>query len=244
MSPVPAIESPRTTSMTAAVDDLAASERSRTRLTAWDVSKMALESVSVFGVVTMSMLCLWVVVPVVVLGWSASAIESGSMRPSIERGDVVLLRPLDRDESLDPGAIIRFRSGGVGDSIIHRVSDVDLDGERYVTQGDANRSVDSDLVPFDEVEGVGALMIPIVGFPMVWIAEGSYWSAALVFVGVLVLLTPVLRPTSPRRGSSSLDSIDRGSVALTAWSFVPNDSRTLTLVPAAEGRAVGSEREV
>lgn len=79
---------------------------------------------------------------------------------------------------------------------------------------------------------------------MVWIAEGSYWSAALVFVGVLVLLTPVLRPTSPRKGSSSLDSIDRGSVALTAWSFVPNDSRTLTLVPAAEGRAVGSEREV
>ncbi|MFW5948181.1 MAG: signal peptidase I [Halolamina sp.] len=90
---------------------------------------------------------------------------SGSMQPTIEAGDVVVVAetPPDRIES---GDVMAFdRTEGDDKRTTHRVIEVvERDGERYFrTKGDANEEPDTHLVPADAVIGTIQFTIPEVG---------------------------------------------------------------------------------
>lgn len=122
------------------------------------------------------------------LGYRSSAVLSGSMSPAISPGDVVVSKPLT-GASIQPGQIIDF---DVGDETrIHRVTEV-VDGG-YRTAGDANSSPDSGIVQPEQIRGVGVMLVPLVGYPQVWVENGR-WDLVAVLVLVLVAVFWMARP--------------------------------------------------
>lgn len=150
-----------------------------------------LRVVSVFGATTVALLLTWIVAPTFVPGWHSTAVESGSMGPSIERGDVVILRPPD-EPPLPEETVVRFESDDGGGSILHRIVSADAELSAYVTRGDANLDHDSALVPFDAVEGVGTFLVPLVGMPVLWFNEGRYLHVLLVLFGAVCIASPAM----------------------------------------------------
>jgi signal peptidase len=194
------------TSLSAEIDALVRPRTVRPRLGAVAAIDAGLRAASVFCASTVGMLGLWILLPVVFLGWSATAIETGSMRPSVTRGDVVLLRDVER-HPIGPGSVVRFRIDGVDGTTVHRVDSVDAQVGTYITRGDANRQADSTAVPFEQVDGVGTLLVPLVGYPMLWLRELSWGPLAALAVGLAVVLGPGLRAQPEHRLSSSVAAL-------------------------------------
>ncbi len=138
---------------------------------------------ALFVVNTLVWLLAWATIPAL-LGWKPLAITSGSMEPAIRSGDVVVAAP-HTGEGLGPGTVIVFQDPtGVG-LVTHRIVDVAPTGE-YITGGDANGPNDSTPVRPGQVVGVGRLLVPLVGNPLVWAWEdrwGQLILAAVVALG-------------------------------------------------------------
>ena len=126
-------------------------------------------------------------------GWPVAVVISGSMRPAVDVGDMIVA---------DPGAVAGVRAGQIvlvrrpgssGDLLTHRVARVLPDGG-VVTRGDANQSDDATPVPRRDVLGVVRLVVPHLG-RLLMIAHGPS-PADLAWTGLL-LASGVL--TAPRR---------------------------------------------
>ena len=123
---------------------------------------------------------LWVLGPVVVLGWEPVAITSGSMEPAIQVGDVVIFSERD-PATIGRGTVVVFEDPS-GNLVTHRVADV-LDDGRFVTRGDNNPVDDSTPLDQTSVRGVGRVLVPFAGYPAVWTSGGTW--LGLAFVAVL-----------------------------------------------------------
>lgn len=143
-----------------------------------------------FGQLSWAVICvqlvmlLWVLAPALVLGWQPVVITGGSMTPGIQVGDVVLARPA---QDAVPGDVVVFEEPTRDQLVTHRVVDITEDG-RLRTQGDANGTPDSRAVPDEDLVGVGALLVPLVGRPAVWLSAGGYGSFAAWLLGIGVAL--------------------------------------------------------
>lgn len=141
-------------------------------------------------------------VPALWPGWTALAITSDSMAPSIRRGDIVIAAPYGSGV-LGPGSVIVFEDPGGGSLLTHRVVEVNGDGS-YLTQGDANGQPDSTPVHPEQVIGVGRFLVPFFGLPMVWAQQGD-WVLVAVWVGVVSFVVFLSRHafTYPNEAKSS-----------------------------------------
>src|SRR5689334_5290690 len=81
-------------------------------------------------------------------GFRAVAIQTGSMRPTIAPGDVVVTR-LEAATRLQPGAIVVFRHPALDRLVTHRVTRVNRTGDwvEVTTKGDANLATETWRVP-------------------------------------------------------------------------------------------------
>jgi len=102
-------------------------------------------------------------------------VASGSMRPTLRIGDLIVVQGLDPEEIVAAQApegdiIVFYRPKGwrdPNDLIVHRAVDMTSsdDGLFFRTKGDANPTQDSWEVPEDYLIGkVASLRIPLVGF--------------------------------------------------------------------------------
>lgn len=163
------------------------------------------------------MLAAWVGVVVLVTGWDPVVITSGSMSPTLRPGDVLVVDEHPADELVGQRSVITFRSAADDQELItHRVAEVLSNDRVYITQGDANPTRDSDPVTVDRVEGVGRLVVPLIGLPVVWATEGNM--VPLVAVAVLTLAAALIaakslaltrRQRDDRRGSPLADKAVR-----------------------------------
>lgn len=89
-------------------------------------------------------------------------VVTGSMRPTIEPGDVVLAAPPSGEPQV--GDVVVFQDPIHGDrDVVHRIVGFDSEGQ-VISQGDANSEVDPwTLSPFDVSGGV-VFQVPKVGF--------------------------------------------------------------------------------
>lgn len=94
------------------------------------------------------------------------AVATGSMEPAIEVGDVVVVCPADPD-TLEVGDVIRYQ--GEGCTVIHRI--VALEGDAFLTQGDANNAPDLRPVEREQVLGRVVCTIPKAGKLTLWLHE-------------------------------------------------------------------------
>ena len=98
-------------------------------------------------------------------------IGSQSMSPKINKGDAVILRKVSKDNHFKKGDVIAFRRGDK--IVVHRIAEVTKNGgERvYVTKGDANNGVDSQVVYPRQVRGLLRVKVPFIAYPTVWLSE-------------------------------------------------------------------------
>lgn len=114
---------------------------------------------------------------------------SGSMIPTFDPGDVVVVRDTDA-EHLQVGDVITFQP--VSDDprlTTHRVDEVryGVDGVSYVTKGDNNDAVDLEPITPAQVRGQVWYVVPFVGYVSVWMAGGMLGSLVnVIAVGLLL----------------------------------------------------------
>ena len=90
-----------------------------------------------------------------VFGVAQVVVISGSMQPTIEIGDFLVIR---EQAGYSENDIITYRSGN--SLITHRIKEVA--GERLITQGDNNNAADAPIA-LSQVEGKVVLRIPKLG---------------------------------------------------------------------------------
>ncbi len=169
--------------------------------------------ISTFCCTTLALLLAWAIIPAVVFGWVSTAIESGSMAPSIERGDIVSFRT-DVSQPLGAGTVILFNPDDGGRSIVHRIVSTDAEGGTYVTKGDGNTIEDSAPVPFPGVKGVGTFLVPLVGYPLLWFTEGAYLQLVLLVLGAASAIGPAMKVGLSSNGEALEDTKVGSLVAL------------------------------
>ncbi len=101
------------------------------------------------------------------------AVLSGSMSPTFNRGDAVVIEKLNTQEKdkLKKGDIIQFVSGTK--YVIHRIDDITNDeygNKLFITKGDHNNAIDFDKVHLENVKGKVAAVVPFIGYPSVWLS--------------------------------------------------------------------------
>jgi signal peptidase len=114
------------------------------------------------------LIAITVVMPTVDLstGYRSYAIASGSMQPTLFRGDLLITERVSSPSQIRVGDIIAFNSSGLNGPITHRViaEYATPSGVIYITKGDFNPSADPNPVPFSKVEGKAVFEIPLVGY--------------------------------------------------------------------------------
>jgi signal peptidase len=123
----------------------------------------------------------WIVTTVVSVGiiWFAvglfplqpAVIISGSMRPALDVGDVVIIAEVPADV-IEQGDIIQFREPE-GITTVHRV--VEIQGTEgnvvFITQGDANDEPDANPVIPENVVGRAVFDVPRIGWAAIAVKE-------------------------------------------------------------------------
>lgn len=101
--------------------------------------------------------------------YQAIAIASGSMEPSIKKGDVVII---DKNNiKVEEGMVIAYKYNDV--IVIHRLVETleTAEGKYHYTKGDNNKDKDEYIVTDDMIIGIVKHKIPYIGYPTVWLSE-------------------------------------------------------------------------
>lgn len=136
---------------------------------------------ALFAAVVVSALGLWVVTHAApAVGYGLYAVRSGSMKPALEVGDLVVTRLVDPSE-IQPGDVITISAGDRA-VVTHRVVAVQATdvGPMFTTRGDANLTPDPLAAPADQLHGRVDWRMPLLGFVLAMIA---------IPVGILALVS-------------------------------------------------------
>lgn len=197
-----AVEAPPGTSAPTVTHQRVASTRSRVAIAADRIVTGAVVAISVAVIAALVL---------VLLGFRPLVIRSGSMVPTYQVGDVVLVDQIRADE---------LRAGDVasleyypeyGESLTHRVRSVrTVDGRVDVeTRGDANDSSEEWSVPADSMVGRVVASIPAIGAPATLVRTATVPLVIGVIV-VAIVVGVLLRGRRP--GSAAVDPTGDGTV--------------------------------
>lgn len=168
----------------------------------WSVVLRATRLVAVI-VVTVAVVGL-VVLPALT-GGAALTVLSGSMRPTISPGDVVVVRGLAPEEvctEVEVGDVVTYFPEPEDPALVtHRVVAVepgglDVAGCRLLTQGDDNPGVDRPVSP-EQVRGLMLYGVPYLGTARQWAQEHPWVVLSAAAAAACVLVAP--RPCRRRR---------------------------------------------
>ena len=99
------------------------------------------------------------------LGVQPTVIYSGSMQPTLQVGDLVIIKKTPID-TLQKGDIIQYIKQNTSIPIVHRIHNIiNKDGTKlYITKGDANNAPDSTPVHPKQITGKSIIIIPKIGW--------------------------------------------------------------------------------
>jgi signal peptidase len=123
-----------------------------------------------FFSIVVSVLIIWFVVGVFPI--YPTVIMTGSMKPLIHPGDVILVQKFHTEEeikALQEGDIIVFKRDGI--IISHRIQKIVIDANGdlgFITKGDNNPSEDVGIANVQDLQGKYVFAIPKVGYPTLW----------------------------------------------------------------------------
>lgn len=101
----------------------------------------------------------------------AVAIATGSMKPNINKGDVVIIEKTSNYESIKVGNVLAYKYDDK--IIVHRIINIIEEKGKYYfyTKGDNNNSEDNFVIYEDMIVGVVNIKLPFIGYPTVWFNE-------------------------------------------------------------------------
>ena len=114
-----------------------------------------------------------------VLGFGSAVIVSGSMEPTIEVGDVIVIRV---QNSYGVGDIVTFRDSSY---ITHRIVEKTLNG--YITQGDANNVRDREIED-SHIVGKVVKILPKIGNVVLFLQNPLHMAILLLLLFVVIEL--------------------------------------------------------
>jgi signal peptidase len=116
-------------------------------------------------------------------GWKALNVLTGSMKPAINPGDLVIIHPTFL-RNIHSGDVITYKRNDQETTITHRVTSVK--GEMVTVKGDANESEDT---PFavSRIIGKAALVVPGAGLLTKWLQSPIGLSLLVILPGMLVM---------------------------------------------------------
>lgn len=118
------------------------------------------------------------------LGVYPTVTLSGSMRPTMEVGDLAILVKT-RPEKIRIGDIIQFWKEG--EMVMHRVHEIETRGARlFITKGDANNAPDADPVSPAQIRGKLITFVPKMGWVSIYIKRAL--STAWTFLSANTML--------------------------------------------------------
>lgn len=98
-------------------------------------------------------LCVVVIFAIQLMGYKLVVIQTGSMLPELEIGELCLVREVEDSYDIHKGNIITYMARDNETMITHRVIDLTKDGT-YMTKGDNNNVADEHYVEPKQVVGV------------------------------------------------------------------------------------------
>jgi len=142
--------------------------------------------------------------------WHGTPVLSGSMRPGLQPGDVVVTQRVPISD-LHVRDVVVFRPPDKGDRLtVHRIVDLTVRGgtTSITTWGDANPVADPAV---SSLRGSTAYrvvrVVPLVGYPAVWLQNGQR-GLMVIGLGVILLIAAVvtvLRPDKIQKPPGSAD---------------------------------------
>ena len=116
-----------------------------------------------------------------IIKYKPIVVLSGSMEPTFKVGSIIYYKPVSQSE-IKVNDIITFKMGN--SLVTHRVNQIK--NNTYITKGDANDSVDSNPVTYENVKGkVPQISVTYLGYGVRFINENMY--VFLIFIFILLL---------------------------------------------------------
>ncbi len=137
----------------------------------------------VLGLAILGMLFIYLVP-----GYGFYYVKTGSMKPNINPGDIVINGPVGGalTGSLNVGKVITFKSTDYKTVVTHRI--VAIDNGMITTKGDANPHADVDPVPVSAVIGIYMFKIPAIGYINGFVSTRSGWFIVIIIPSILLVL--------------------------------------------------------
>lgn len=154
------------------------------RRSGWIALSVTLIARMLLGI--LASLLLWAVAPAAI-GWHPTVVMTGSMMPRLHPGDIVESKPTPADELHLGETLLYDDPDQAGKLRLHRWIRT-TPGGQLVTKGDANPDADSTPIDASAVHGVAALRVPVIGSPIVWVADHEGGKLAAGVVGLIALL--------------------------------------------------------
>lgn len=123
-----------------------------------------------------------------IFGYKFYVVLTGSMKPNIEPGDLIVTKEISADE-ISCGDIITFKVDGVDSVTTHRVKEI-MDSKEeisFITQGDANNIIDKNPVLEDDIQGKVVKVIPDAG-KVVDFIKNNLIIVLAVIIGIFILI--------------------------------------------------------
>lgn len=127
--------------------------------------------------------------------WHATPVLSGSMRPGLQPGDVVITQRVPISDLKVRDVVVFHPPNEPGRQTVHRI--VKLTVKRgttsITTRGDAN-TIDDPIV--SSLGGSTAYrvvrVVPLVGYPAVWLHNGNHGELAIALGAILLVAAAVI----------------------------------------------------
>ncbi len=125
------------------------------------------------------------------LGYQVFNVISGSMKPEYNVGDLIYVKDVNPYE-IEVGMPITFVLNEDLVVATHRVVEIDAENQYFYTKGDANETVDSAPVHFNNVIGVPQFRIPLLGYVSDFVQNppGTYITIGVGFILILAVFLP------------------------------------------------------
>jgi len=133
-----------------------------------------------------------------------AAIPTGSMRPALDPGTLVIVQSTSGPSQIHVGDIVEYSASFISGNVVHRViaEKAAQGGALFTTKGDNNTSPDPLPVPYNKVIGKVVFSVPYLGF---LVLSPPLDVALIVFLFMASVLGSSLKSPNPRMKWRSID---------------------------------------
>jgi signal peptidase I len=147
--------------------------------------------------------------------WHATPVLSGSMRPGLQPGDVVVTQRVPISALRVRDVVVFYPPNQTSHQTVHRIVKLTVKGTTtsITTWGDANLVADAAV---SSLKGNTAYrmvrVVPLVGYPAIWLQNGSrgMMAIALGIILLIVAVVTILRPDKPTNQPDPADPDEFG----------------------------------